>query len=230
MKVSTGLRVAVLALSGLISFALSQYVLREATPEISESGAGVNIHSKSELLQLLPGLGDVAGLAGTSETSWMDVFGDSSLYDCIPSLNESAVDVAPPSIETIFTMEQRSVVSVEFGRIAPSDVQKAQDSLREPKELCSERGSRFGEYGTEGLWTFTRHSSPPLGNASLAYEYSYRPDSEGVESSAGRVVYAISNGWGITAVTDEASGEALNLLLPRILAGLDRAVGTKFLR
>lgn len=73
-------------------------------------------------------------------------------------------------------------------------------------------------------------SISPLGNASLAYKYNHKPDSTEYRSSAGQVVYTISNGWGLTAVTDEASGEALNSLLPRILARLDGAVGTKFLR
>ncbi|MET8047380.1 hypothetical protein ABZU75_07220 [Streptosporangium sp. NPDC005286] len=101
-----------------------------------------------------------------------------------------------------------------------------------PKSLGEKllSGPRFGEYGSDGLWTFTRHSISPLGNASLAYKYNHKPDSTEYRSSEGQVVYTISNGWGLTAVTDEASGEALNSLLPRILARLDGAVGTKFLR
>ncbi|MEU0479329.1 hypothetical protein ABZ260_09125 [Streptosporangium sp. NPDC006013] len=227
---STGLRMAILAISGLASFALSQYVLRAAAPEIMKDGTGVNIHSKAELLQLLPGLGDIAGLSGASDERWMDGFGHVNLYDCLPNLNESTVDIAPPYIEAEFTMENRGLVSIAFGRIAPADVKKAQDALREPKELCSEKGSRYGEYGSDGLWTFARHSISPLGDASLAYKYNHEPDSTAYRSSEGQVVYTISNGWGLTAVTDEASGAALNSLLPLILARLDGAVGTKFLR
>lgn len=230
VRVSTGLRVAILAVSGLLSFALSQYVLREATPEVVKDGVGVNIHSTTELLHLLPGLGDIAELSGTSSETWMDGFGNVNSYDCIPNLSVDSIDIAPPYIEAEFTVESGNVVTVEFGRIAPSDVQKAQDSLRESKELCSERSSGYEEYESEGLWTFTRYSLSPLGNASLAYKYNYKPDSKEDRSGEGRVVYTISNGWGLTAVTDEASGEALDLLLPRILASLDKAVGTKFLR
>ncbi|WP_030918437.1 hypothetical protein [Streptosporangium amethystogenes] len=229
MKMSTGLRVAAVVLSGLIAFTLSQYLLRETTPEIVESGPRVNIHSKAELLQLLPGLGDVAGLSGTSAEDWIDGFGRVNFYDCLPALDTNAVDIAPPYIEAKFTMENNAVVVVTFGRIAPSDVQKAQDSLHRAKNSCSERGSPVKNSETEGLWTFTRYSPAPLGNASLAYTYSYKPDS-GLDSSAGRIIYAISNGWGLTAATDEASGAALNSLLPRILARLDEAVDTKFLR
>ncbi|MFI6451878.1 hypothetical protein ACIBF6_10010 [Streptosporangium amethystogenes] len=226
---STGLRVAALVLSGLIAFTLSQHLLRETMPETVESGPRVNIHSKAELLRLLPGLGDVTGLLGTSAENWIDGFDRVNFYDCLPSLDTDAVDIAPPDIEAKFTMENDAVVVVTFGRIAPSDVQKAQDSLHEAKKSCSERDSRIEDSGIEGLWTFTQYSPAPLGNASLAYTYSYKPDS-GPGDSEGRIIYAISNGWGLTAVTDEASGAALNSLLPWILARLDGAVDTKFLR
>ncbi|WP_326645226.1 hypothetical protein OG884_12495 [Streptosporangium sp. NBC_01755] len=80
MKVSTGLRVAILALSGLIAFTLSQYLLRETTPKIVESGPRVNIHSEAELFRLLPGPGDVTGLSGTSTENWIDGFGRVNFY------------------------------------------------------------------------------------------------------------------------------------------------------
>ncbi|WP_326645227.1 hypothetical protein OG884_12505 [Streptosporangium sp. NBC_01755] len=124
-------------------------------------------------------------------------------------------------------MENNTVVVVTFGRITPSDVQQAQDSLHEPKESCTERGTFLGDSETEGSWTFTRYSHAPLGNASLSYTYNFKPDS-GFVNGEGRVVYTISNGWGLTAVTDEASGEALNLFLSQILDRLDKAVDTKF--
>ncbi|MFC4009032.1 hypothetical protein ACFOY2_17505 [Nonomuraea purpurea] len=219
-----GVRLGILAIAGVAAFALSWFLPPEDPPE----PARTDIHSKTELLRLLPGLGDVPELENLSTNSFIQGVVVASLSpNCLPRLTQSTVDIAPPFIMARYDLVGGPSVAVEFGRIGPDSADKARYLLRSAKQRCSEEGAAY-EVDPKGTWTFQQVTQPRIGEVSVAFTGDYAPPSDTARDSEARIVCAISKEWAITFITDEASGKTLDTLMPRILAGLDANVGSAF--
>ncbi|WP_157246663.1 hypothetical protein [Nonomuraea typhae] len=221
-------KLGILAIAGCAAFALSWLLPRgrEAPPEQPR----VDVHSKDELLRLLPGLGDVARLVSVSTDRLIQGMAVASFMPvCLPQLHEGTVDIAPPSVTVRYELAHGPIVVVDFTRIGPDSAEKARSLLRAAKERCTEKGPAYAD-DPPGTWTFEQMAPPRIGEVAVAFTGAYTPPSDTARDSAARVVTAISKDWTITFTTNEASAETLHTLMPRILGVLDANVGSAFLR